>query len=307
MNKKTGNIQASIRQRLLNLSRERREDFNLTLTRYGLERFLYRLSISKARDRFVLKGAMLFAVWADVPYRPTRDLDLLGYGDDSTERIKELFQELCRIHVESDGIEFSPQSVQVEDIRPEEEYQGKRIRLTGRLGTATIRLQVDVGFGDAVTPEAKRIAYPVLLGHPEPMILAYPKETVVSEKLQAMVAFGIVNSRMKDFYDIWELSRRFSFDGETLAQAIRATFERRRTPIPKDAPTALTESFAADIDKSRQWKAFLEKIGAGGEIPPLEEIIESLRAFLLPPMQAVGQGSAFPCRWENGGPWMDFL
>ena len=206
MSRAVKNVAASIRQRLLNLSRERRENYDLILTRYGLERFLYRLANSEYAERFVLKGAMLIIILTETGHRPTKDLDLLGYGDHSAEALKALFQEVCRVEAEPDGITFAPDSVQVEDIRKDQEYQGKRVKLKGMLGQIPVNLQVDIGFGDVVVPEAREIEYPTLLELPAPRIRAYPKETVVAEKLQAMIALGMGNSRMKDFYDLWVMS-----------------------------------------------------------------------------------------------------
>lgn len=253
------NLSASIRQRLLNLSRERNEVFNLVLMRYALERLLYRLARSGHVEDFVLKGAMLFTAWTERLHRPTKDLDLLGYGNNSGEHLKALFQKICQVEVEPDGLVFDKGTVRVEEIRDDQEYQGQRIRLTAHLGNAMIPLQNDVAFGDVITPGMEEIDYPTLLGMPPPRIRSYPKETVVSEKLQAMVALGMPNSRMKDFYDIWIISKQFPFDGSILTGAIRATFERRRTQVPKGVPVALSDEFVANQEKVTQWRAFLKR------------------------------------------------
>ena len=303
MNKKPANVAASVHQQLLNLAHKRYENFNLVLTRYGLERLLYRLGRSEHADRFVLKGAMLFAAWTEQIHRPTRDLDFLGLGEASPEALKNVFEQVCQVEVEPDGLEFDPSSVQVEEIREAQEYPGLRVRLMGHLGQARVPLQVDVGFGDAITPAAKEIEYPTLLDLPRPRIWAYPKESMVSEKLEAMVVLGMANSRMKDFYDLWVLSMRFSFDGRTLVQAIQATFERRRTLIPDGAPTGLSAAFAADTDHSKQWRAFLDKNGFGDKETTLSDVIQELQTFLLPPLEAAVQKDPFPLYWKAGGPW----
>ena len=303
MRTELANLTASVRQRLLNLSREKGEDFNLVLTRYGLERFLYRLSISDHAERFVLKGAMLFAVWMDQTHRPTRDLDLFSYGDDSAESLTVLFKEVCQVEVEPDGLVFNPESVRAEQIREDQEYQGLRVRLLGLLANAEVPVQVDVGFGDVITPRAESIQYPTLLEMPPPMIRAYPKESVVSEKLEAIVRFGMVNSRMKDFYDIWIISKQFPFDGHTLVRAIQATFGRRGTPLPKTVPVGLSKDFAKDRGKSAQWKAFLNRTVLTDTDIDLEKVLDDLLAFLMTPLQAAARSKPYKRTWIEGGPW----
>jgi len=303
MSRTVKNVPASIQRRLFDLSRERKEDFQLLLTRYGLERLLYRLGKSEYADRFVLKGAMLFAVWTDKIDRPTRDLDLLGYGDHSAEELRALFQRICQVEVESDGMVFAPDSIRVEDIREGQEYQGQRVKLKGMLAQAQIDLQIDIGFGDVITPEAQEIEYPTLLDLPPPRIRAYPKETVVAEKLQAMVAFGMVNSRMKDFYDLWVISKQFPFDGETVTTAIKATFARRKTDISKETPLVFSPAFTEDRDKNKQWPAFLNRTGLSDDGKGLPRVMEELRLFLEPPLLAAARQMGFAMVWKSGGPW----
>lgn len=297
------NLAASIRQRLLNLSVSRAEDPNLTLTRYALERLLYRLACSEYAGQFILKGAMLFAVWMESAHRPTRDLDLLGFGEASNERLTEIFQRLCDVKVDPDGLTFDPRSVRVDEIREGQEYPGRRVKLVGLLGTARIPVQVDVGFGDVVTPKATEIDYPTLLDLPAPRIRAYPPETVVAEKLQAMVALGMQNSRMRDFYDLWVIARQFSFEGPTLVAAVRATFKRRRTDIPNALPTGLGEEFATDKNKVTQWRAFLARSQLEGTEVELSRVINELRAFLVPVLDTAANARDFDRSWVNGGPW----
>lgn len=213
-----------------NLARKQHEDFQLVLTRYAIERLLYRLTRTGYAAEFVLKGAMLFRLWADQPHRPTRDLDLLGRGDPSVDRLAAVFRAVCGAAVEDDGLLFDPATVTAGKIKEDQEYEGVRVECVARLGQARIDLQVDVGFGDAVTPGPVTVQYPGLLDLPAPELAAYPRETVVAEKFQAMVMLGIANSRMKDFFDLWVLARSFTFAGPVLAAAIRATFARRKTP-----------------------------------------------------------------------------
>lgn len=298
------NVAASVRQRLLNLSRDKGEDFNFVLTQYALERFLYRLASSEHADRFVLKGAMLFAAWSDRSHRPTRDLDLLGYGDASEQQLITSFQQICQAEVEPDGLEFDATSIRVTEIREDQEYDGRRVQLVAKLEKAQIHLQIDIGFGDAVTPEAEEIDYPILLDFPVPRIWAYPRETVVAEKLQAMIALGMPNTRMKDFYDVWMIARLFSFDGTTLVRAITATFDRRRTKIPNEVPTALGDEFATDRDKVTQWKAFLQRNRLEGAAVALSQVVDELRAFLIPPLFAAANSETFNQSWTDDGPWL---
>lgn len=304
MNNKRGkDTAASVRDRLLALSRERSEDFQLLLTQYGLERLLYRLSQSSYQNRFVLKGAMLFLLWSDQPHRPTRDVDFLGFGDSGETDLRAVFRELCDIHVEDDGLTLMADSVQVDVIRDQTEYGGLRVRLFGDLAGARVPIQADIGFGDAVTPEAEEIEYPTLLGNPAPHLKAYPRETVVAEKYQALVHLGIANSRMKDFYDLWVIAHGFDFDGLILSEAIRNTFSRRRTSLPEHTPSGLSPEFYKDAHKNNQWNAFIRKGMPVTSPPSLMEVCLFLETFLLPPTQALVQDMEFGAKWEPGGPW----
>jgi len=297
------NLAASVKTRLLQLSRKQREDFNFLLTRYCNERLLYRITKSAQGKAFVLKGAMLFAVWTGRMHRPTQDLDLLGLGDNSGEVLLRAFHDICTMRVEPDGLVFKPDSVRVEEIGEDQEYKGQRVRLVAMLGKANVPLQVDIGFGDAVTPKAEMVEYPTLLDFPAPCLPAYPKETVVSEKLQAMVALGIPNGRMKDFHDVWTMSQEFGFDGRILGKAIRATFARRQTRIPDTAPLALTEEFANNPVEVKIWEGFIKKtrlVPGGLRLP---RIITDLNDFLMPPLLAMAQGPVFKAMWPPKGPW----
>ena len=300
---KPSNIVASVRQRLLNIIRHTGDDPNLVWTRYATERLLYRLSVSEYAGDFILKGAMLFMVWTGQAYRPTVDMDFLGLGEDSSERLAEVFRNVCGIDVEPDGLVFDADTVVATPIREEQEYQGQRVTLTAFLGKARIPVQVDVGFGDVVTPKAKKISYPTLLDFPAPNIRACPRETVVAEKFQSMVMLGIANSRMKDFYDLYVLARDFYFDGNTLVRAIKATFERRKTDIPIEPPLALTDEFGRDEVKSVQWNAFVRKSSLEAGMPEFLELLSRLRDFLLLPMRAASGHDPTPTSWAKDGPW----
>jgi len=279
MARQTRDIGASVRARLLNLAREKGQAFDLLLTRYAAERLLYRLSITPHRDRFVLKGAMLMTTWFDDPHRPTRDVDFLGYGDPAPESMLAVFREICAIAV-NDGVVFDVDAMRIELIREELEYGGLSLRTTAGLAGARIRLVIDIGFGDAIEPGVEEINLPALLDFPEPRLRAYARETVVAEKFQAMVMLGLANSRMKDYYDIWKLSRSYDFDAVRLSRAIAATFARRGTAIPEEVPDALTAAFATDATKQRQWAAFVRDLAA--DVPALETIVTDLSDFLMP-------------------------
>jgi predicted nucleotidyltransferase component of viral defense system len=272
-------IGASVRARLLTLAREKGQALDLLLTRYATERLLYRLSTTPHRDRFVLKGAMLMTTWFDDPHRPTRDVDFLGYGDPAPEPMLAVFREICAIE-ENDGIIFDVDALRVELIREELEYGGLRLRTTALLARARIMVVIDIGFGDAIEPGVEEINLPVLLDLPIPRLRAYARETVVAEKFQAMVMLGLANTRMKDFYDIWMLSRNYDFDGERLSRAIAATFERRGTAVPEEVPDALTSAFSTDATKQRQWAAFVRDLAT--DVPSLETIVNDLAVFLMP-------------------------
>lgn len=299
----TANMAQSVRDRLLRRARERGEDFNFLLNRFAVERFLYRLSVSPHRDRFVLKGASLFAIWAVQSYRATRDIDLEGFGPNDPEAGGAMMREVCAVAVDDDGLTLLPDAATAATIRDEEQYGGVRIRIPARLGNAHTDVQIDVGFGDAITPPAAEMDYPTLLPFPAPRLRAYPRETVVAEKWEAMVALGIGNSRMKDFFDAWILARDFAFDGTTLAAAIGATFARRSTTLPADPPTALTAAFVEDPAKQRQWQAFLRRGGAADAPATLAEMVAALGPFLMPPTHALIAGRQFTQRWLPGGPW----
>lgn len=293
---------ASVKQRLLNYSRDRGEVFNLVLVRFAVERLLYRLTRSPHADAFVLKGAMLFAAWTGKPHRPTQDVDLLGFGEPSTERLASIFREIAVVDVEPDGLTFDPASVQVEPIREEAIYDGLRVRLLALLGTARIPLLVDVGFGDAITPGPREFTFGPMLDLPAPRLRTYPPETVVAEKLDAIIVLGMANSRMKDYFDLWTLRQTTAFKMKPLRAAIEATLERRGTPMPTTLPVGLTDSFAEDESNQKQWAGFIRKMGDARGTPSLAEVVELVRAFLEPVLIAASDSGAE--RWPAGGPWI---
>ena len=299
------NLAASVRQRLFNVAKQRGDDFEILLTRYAIERLLYRLSQSPHSSQFLLKGATLFALWGGGPYRSTRDLDLLGRGESSVQRLEQVFRDICTVQVEPDGLRFAAETVEGNEIREDLDYGGVRIILIAHLEQARIQIQVDIGFGDAVTPPPEDVEFPTILGFPAPHLRAYRRETVVAEKFQAMVMLGIANSRMRDFYDIWFLSRRFEFSGLLLCQAIKGTFTRRRTALPTQAPLALTPEFSASPDKQAQWRAFVRKAGLTLNQTAFPEVTVALNEFLMPPTLALVRGLKPAMRWRPGGPWRD--
>ncbi len=279
MAKEIKNVGASVRAKLLQLSKSNGQSFDLVLTRFALERFLFRLSQSRHADRFVLKGGMLLISWFDDPHRGTRDLDLLGFGDSNPEQVLTTFREILREEF-NDGVTFDAASLGVDRIREETEYGGLRLRTTASISGARIRLTIDVGFGDAVEPGVEVLDYPALLDFPAPRLRAYARETVIAEKFQAMVALGRANTRLKDFYDIWIISRSFAVEGDRLARAIAATFARRGTEVPTELPDALTQAFAADEQKQQQWRAFIGDVAF--DPGDLAGVLSDIAAFLMP-------------------------
>lgn len=301
---KKPNVGHSIFQRLLNYAKEHREDFNLLLFRYGIERLLYRLSISPNADKFILKGASLFLVWFGQNYRVTKDADLLCSDPADVEHIAVVFRELCQaVSDDVDGIVFVADSVRAVQIREEQEDGGIRVTLVGMLHKARIPLQIDIGFGDAITPAPEKITFPTLLNAPAPELLAYPRYTMVAEKLEAIVRLGIANSRMKDFYDVWLLSKLFTFDGRTLCKAVGNTFKRRSTSIPRVLPIAFTDDFRKDAQRQAQWRAFIRKAKPDTMADNLDVLINDIEAFMMPVVDAVRQGKSLKLIWKQGGRW----
>lgn len=303
MNPDIKNIAHSIRQRLLDVSKKRNVDYQFCLTHYALERFLYRLSKSLHAEKFTLKGALLLMSWTNEPYRPTRDLDLLGYGDATPDNLRTAMTEICLSEAEPDGLVFDTESLTIEGIREDLAYDGYRVKITVYLGKVRIPIQIDIAFGDAISPQLEFFDYPSLLDLPLAHVSTYPKETVVAEKLQAAVVLGIRNSRMKDFFDLLWLSRLFPFDSKKLTTAIQATFKRRRTELPATRPLPLTEDFASDPAKQAQWRAFLIKNDISNVSADFKQVISKLGSFLMIPIKHSTETEAPEMVWKPGGPW----
>ncbi len=280
----------SVHQRLLNIRNTTGEQFNHLLMRYGLERLLYRIQIAGHSETFVLKGAMLFVLWHNVPGRPTRDIDLLGFGDLTHARLRAIFTDACEAEVEDDGMFFNPDAIQTEDIRDDQEYHGVRVRLPGFLGRARLAMQIDVGFGDALHPEPQFIDYPVILDYPAPRLRAYHPATVVAEKLNAAVVLGAFNSRMKDFYDMHVILANTDIDDGLLRDAIRATFKRRNVPLPEKIPVAFTAEFIENGMKEIEWRAFLRRSLLSSYGYDLSTVLADLKRRLWPLLSDVREG-----------------
>lgn len=296
-------LASSVRDRLKVLADRRHEDFQDVLLRFATERLLYRLSRSEWRDRFVLKGAMLFAIWADKPYRTTRDADFLGFGEVTAAEMERIFRALCAATVEPDGLVFRAASVTAKRIRAGRAYAGVRIGLEAELARAVILLQVDIGTGDRVVPAPKLEVLPALLGMPAPRLRTYSRYSVIAEKFHVLAEFGLATSRMKDFLDLEFLCRTYEFDGPTLVRAMQATFARRATPFPAGIPEALGDALAASAEKRAQWRAFVRRSRLVEGAPELASVVVSLRDFLLPPLAAARDGTRFVQRWVPDKGW----
>ena len=296
---------ASIRAKLLNYAKQRGDDFGRVLTRYAIERLLFRLSQTEGADHYVLKGAMLFVTWPQHVFRSTGDVDLLGQGDPDPAAIAELFMRICQVEVPDDGIIFDPATLKVEPVREADKYQGARLSLNGNLAGAVIRVLVDVGFGDHVYPTPKRENFPSLLqGLPQANILMYPPETVVAEKFEAMIRFGEANGRIKDFHDIWVTTRTFPFDLPSVVEAVGGTLRRRETAIPTEMPVGLTEAFALIAEERGLWSGFLRRTPPSLEPPPFPQLQEELRRFFGPVIASLAVPEGAKGRWDpDGGAW----
>jgi len=298
------NMARSVHDRLLKVSREKGLRFNDLQQRFAMQRFLYRLSVSPYADQFTLKGALAFLAWTggEQMYRPTMDIDLLGRTSNDADNLVRVFRAVVGQDVPIDGLVFDPDSITAGPITEDAEYNGMRVRLTGRMGNARIAIQIDIGFSDSPLPKPQRLELPGLLDFPALFMTGYRPESSIAEKLQAMVARDVLNSRMKDFADLWYLSRHFDFDGPVLAQAITGTFERRNTPIPA-SPTAFSAEFAQREDKQAQWKAFLRRSRPEGVPGEFSEAVANVAAFLGPILAHLAADKLLPQRWQAPGPW----
>lgn len=292
---------ASVHGRLLNISRATGRPYAELLQYYAIERFLYRLGESKHRSRFILKGALMFHAWGAPLSRSTKDIDLLGYTDNAVENLVTIVQEICAQVVPPDGMIFEQEQVRGQRIKEGAQYEGVRLRFLGQLGKARIHMQVDVGFADIVTPHPITVDYPTILKMPAPQLRGYPREAVVAEKVHAMVVLGTLNSRMKDFYDVWLLAHHFDFEGITLQEAIRQTFSQRKTAIPQKLPVAFSDQFARD--KQSQWQAFLRRTRLDLDFKEFDKIINDCKIFLFALLNACATNKQFDKRWQAGKSW----
>jgi len=297
------NIEASVKALLQNKARETNRPFAEVLQYYGMERFLYRFSRSKYTDRFVLKGALLFTVWQIPERRTTLDIDFLARYDNRVASIEAVMREVCNVSVDPDGLVFDSKNVQGRKIKEDADYEGVRVKFLGFLERSRIPMQIDVGFGDIVYPKTKVIDYPVILDFPMPHLKGYPPESVISEKFEAMVKLGLLNSRMKDFYDIWLMMRQFNFSGSNLAEALRRTFEHRKTDLPKECPLFAEEIYDEKSDRQTLWKAFLKKGDIKHAPEKLAITAKEIENFLVKPLNAVKKAHEFMGEWKAPGPW----
>ncbi|MGH7647744.1 MAG: nucleotidyl transferase AbiEii/AbiGii toxin family protein [Gemmatimonadaceae bacterium] len=298
-------VAASVQARLLSRAKAEREEFERMLVRYADERFLYRLGLSPVRERCILKGASLLALWLGDPYRATRDVDLLAFGPSNDEAIRAIIQEICAVPCPEDGLRFDLDTLRMADIGGADEYLGTRARLVALLGSARIAVQIDFGFGDALVEGPEEIEYPTLLDSlPAPRLRAYSRDASMAEKFEAMVSLDVRNSRMKDFHDVWALSNVFRFDGPSLQAAVAACFERRRTPWPAALPGVLTPAFYRAPEMESRWRRYL---AAGGILvrPPnqFEAIGERISQLFGPIRECILVGALLNRTWEAGGPW----
>jgi hypothetical protein len=296
------NLAASIRQKLTNYANENGRPFQEVFQYFAMERFLYRLSRSPHAEKFVLKGALMFTAWGAPSSRPTRDIDFLARMNNSVDLIVAVMQEICRQEVEPDGLVFDPNGLSGSVIKEDADYEGVRVVFQVKLENSRVPMQLDLGFGDVMTPGSMPIDYPTILDLSAPHLSGYSRETVIAEKFEAMVKLGLLNSRMKDFFDIWTLSRQFAFDGRLLASAISNTFGHRKTSITSQ-PTALTSAFATDPSKTMQWKGFLKKSNLRSVPTDLGQIVAELADFLGPPTRALETKDSFDRSWQPPGPW----
>jgi len=271
------NKAASIRQKLLNYAKNKGQDFQRTIDEYAIECLLDRLTRSAYAGRFLLKGALLFSVWKGLGARPTRDIDLMGHGNNDLDSVIRIFKEIVAFDIKEDCIVFVPDQIEGLRIKEDDEYEGVRVLVPGALSGAQFKVQIDIGFGDAVTPPPVIAAFPRMLNMQPFSLLTYPPETVFAEKLDAMVIRGVLNSRMKDYYDLSILIHEGMVQPDTVRQAVENTFERRKTPMPRSCPVGLSQEFVNEPTKISQWKGFLKKsdIDAG----TLSDVVELIRAF----------------------------
>lgn len=303
MKKEVKNIEASIKARLKNKAQETNRPFAEVMQYYGMERFLYRFSKSKYADKFILKGALLFAVWQIPERRTTLDIDFLARFDNEVVAIEKVMKDVCDTSVDPDGLIFNPQTVKGMKIKEDADYEGVRVKFTGFLDRAEIPMQIDVGFGDIVYPKTKVIDYPVILDFPKPHLNGYPQESVISEKFEAMIKLGLLNSRMKDFYDVWLMTRQFEFKGANIASAIKKTFNNRKTDIPNKKPLFADEIYDEKSDRQTLWNAFLKKGDIQHAPETLSATAKEIERFLVEPIIALNGNATFDKIWTSPKGW----
>ena len=297
------NIAASVHRRLLNLARQSGRPFNELAQYYALERWLYRLARSEYRHQFVLKGALMLLVWKLPVTRPTRDIDLLGRVSNDLEAVRGIIASICQVPAEDDGMTFDARTVATARIAEDADYVGVRATFDAALGNARLPMQIDIGFSDIITPGPAAIVYPAILGYPPPELYAYNRETAIAEKFEAMVKLGELNSRMKDFFDVWTLSRTGTFQGAELAQAVTQTFARRGTPLVAD-PVCFTDAFARSTAKTLQWQAFVRRGRFAEPVDGFADVVNSVADFLRPVSAALVTGNPWTLIWQAGAPWV---
>ncbi|OGF48791.1 MAG: hypothetical protein A2044_08800 [Candidatus Firestonebacteria bacterium GWA2_43_8] len=303
MKENVKNIAASVKARLFNKAEETNRQFAEVLQYFGMERLLYRLSKSKYSDNFILKGALMFTVWQIPERRTTLDIDFLARYDNQIISIENVMKDICEVKVEQDGLVFDPGTVKGQRIKEGADYEGVRIKLMGFLGKARIPIQIDVGFGDITYPDPKVIDYPVILDFSQPRLKGYPAENTVSEKFNAMINLGPLNSRMKDFYDIWLIMRRYDFEGPALAAALKKTFAQRKTEFPDKIPLFAEEIYDDNSDRQELWNAFVIKEEVKHTPQYLSAVAKEIEAFLAEPVEALNTGKEFNKTWKAPGPW----
>ncbi len=299
--KRPANIGASVRQRLLNQARTDKRTFSELLQYFAMDRFLYRMSISDYADSFILKGALMLRAWKSPIFRATMDIDLLAHRtSNEISEIEGVIRNICGTTIEPDGLDFDLQSVQGERIVEEADYEGVRVTFSGKLDTARIRMQIDIGFGDVIYPGPQHTEMPAILDFPPAIINAYSVESAIAEKFEAMIKLDALNSRMKDFYDIWLLSRQFNFSSKDLQKAIDLTLHNRKTELPEEM-TPFGDKFI--IDKTAQWNAFLKKMKSDAVPEEFSEIVHHIAEFLEPAIWGIRSQLDSDLQWEAPGPW----
>jgi hypothetical protein len=305
MKKDVINMQASVRGLLQNKAKETNKPFAEMLQYYGMERFLYRLGKSPYSRQFILKGALMFTVWNMPQRRTTLDIDFLARFDNQINSIEKAIKDICKAPVVSDGLVFDPETVRGQRIKEDADYEGVRVKFVGFLERSRIPMQIDIGFGDIVYPVPKVFDYPVILDFPKPHLKGYPPESVVSEKFEAMVKLGLLNSRMKDFYDIWLMMRKFEFDGLNITQALKRTFEHRKTELPQSRPLFAEDIYNDTSDRQKLWIAFLRKGYIKHAPDKLSATAKAIEKFLIKPLDAIHKGLTFKQTWNIAGKWQD--